>query len=63
MQISQKGNPEGSRQRRLFERAFVLVLLAEIAPELTPPTQTLSNAALCSRLDTSGIIRLEETYA
>lgn len=48
---------------RLFERAFVLVPLAEIAPELTPPTQTLSIAVLCSRLDTSGIIRLEEIYA
>lgn len=48
---------------RLFERAFVLVPLAEIAPDLIPPTQTLSIAALCSRLDTSGILRLEEPYA
>ncbi|MEA5078058.1 MAG: 2-amino-4-hydroxy-6-hydroxymethyldihydropteridine diphosphokinase [Anaerolineaceae bacterium] len=48
---------------RLFERAFVLVPLAEIAPDMIPPTQTTTIRELCNRLDTSGIIRLEEIYA
>lgn len=48
---------------RLVERAFVLVPFAEIAPNLIPPTQSLTISALCSRLDASGIIQLEEPYA
>ncbi len=48
---------------RLFERPFVLVPFAEIAPDLIPPTQTATISELCSRLDPAGITRLEEPYA
>lgn len=48
---------------RLFERAFVLVPFAEIAPDLIPLTQTNSIQELCSRLDPAGITRLEVPYA
>jgi len=48
---------------RLFERAFVLVPFAEIAPDLIPPTQTATISELCSRLDPAGISLVEEPYA
>ncbi len=44
---------------RLFERAFVLVPFAEIAPDLIPPTQNLTIAALCAALDSRGIQKIE----
>lgn len=44
---------------RLFERAFVLVPFAEIAPGLVPPTQNQTIAVLCAALDCSGIHKIE----
>lgn len=48
---------------RLFERAFVLVPFAEIAPDLIPPTQAQTIAELCAALDVNGIRQLEGEHA
>jgi len=46
---------------RMFERAFVLTPLAELAPDLVPPTQTLTIQKLLEPLDSTGIVRLEKS--
>jgi 7,8-dihydro-6-hydroxymethylpterin-pyrophosphokinase len=47
---------------RMFERAFVLVPFAELAPNLIPPTSTRTIAELCRALDSSGIRQLEDRH-
>lgn len=44
---------------RMLERGFVLVPLAEIAPRLIVPGQTLTVADLCAKVDQAGIRRFE----
>jgi 2-amino-4-hydroxy-6-hydroxymethyldihydropteridine diphosphokinase len=48
---------------RMFERAFVLVPLLEIAPDLVSPLTREPVADILTRLDTSGIKRMEDPHA
>lgn len=45
---------------RLWQRAFVLVPLAELAPDLVPPGSELCVRELCAALDCTGVRPLEE---
>jgi 2-amino-4-hydroxy-6-hydroxymethyldihydropteridine diphosphokinase len=45
---------------RLAERAFVLVPLAELAPDLVPPGQSDTIAKLAGRIDTAGITKVTD---
>lgn len=47
---------------RMLERAFVLVPLAELAPDLTLPNGSLSIHELLGYLDQTGIARYEEKH-
>ena len=47
---------------RMLERAFVLVPLAELAPDLTLPNGSLSIRELLDHLDQTGIARYEEKH-
>lgn len=48
---------------RMLERAFVLVPLAELAPDLVPPNATETIQVLLSHLDQTGITRWEDPHA
>lgn len=48
---------------RMFERAFVLVPLLEVAPELISPLTNKPIAEILSVIDRSGIDRWEENHA
>ncbi|HTK08890.1 MAG TPA: 2-amino-4-hydroxy-6-hydroxymethyldihydropteridine diphosphokinase [Ktedonobacteraceae bacterium] len=45
---------------RMLERSFVLVPLAEIAPELIPPGHTQTVRALSERLSQQGIVKVSQ---
>jgi 2-amino-4-hydroxy-6-hydroxymethyldihydropteridine diphosphokinase len=45
---------------RMLERSFVLVPLAEIAPELIPPGHTQTVRALSERLSRQGIVKVSQ---
>ena len=47
---------------RMLERAFVLVPLAELAPDLTLPNGSLSIRELLDLLDQTGIAHYEEKH-
>lgn len=48
---------------RMFERAFVLVPLLEIAPDLVSPMDHKPVSRLLENLDTSGIVKWESNHA